>query len=40
MNITLYHGSKKIIEKSIYGVGNKRNDYGLGFYCTQDLDFS
>ena len=37
MNITLYHGSKKIIEKPIYGLGNKRNDYGLGFYCTQDL---
>lgn len=40
MNITLYHGSNKIIEKPIYGQGNKRNDYGLGFYCTSDLDLA
>ncbi len=34
--ITLYHGSQKIIEKPVFGIGNNKNDYGLGFYCTQD----
>ena len=23
-----------------YGVGNSRNDYGLGFYCTQDVELA
>ena len=31
----LYHGSDKIIDKPIYGVGRKNNDFGLGFYCTE-----
>mgnify|MGYP003303523346 CR=1 FL=1 len=34
MKRILYHGSPNIIEKPIYGFGNKQNDYGLGFYCT------
>lgn len=38
--ITLYHGSPKIIEKPIYGVGNFKNDYGLGFYCTEAEELS
>ena len=33
----LYHGSENIIEKSIYGYGKKYNDYGIGFYCTEDM---
>ena len=33
----LYHGSKDIIEKPIYGQGKKYNDYGLGFYCTDNI---
>ena len=32
--IIIYHGSHNIIEKPKYGLGNKNNDYGLGFYCT------
>ena len=32
----LYHGSDKIIEKPIYGAGRKNNDFGLGFYCTEN----
>lgn len=32
----LYHGSKSIIEKPIYGEGKLHNDYGRGFYCTED----
>ncbi len=33
----IYHGSTQIIEKPIWGVGNPKNDYGLGFYCTKDI---
>ena len=32
----LYHGSKDIIEKPQYGSGKLHNDYGKGFYCTED----
>ena len=38
--ITLYHGSTKIIEKPEFGIGNIRNDYGLGFYCTESLELA
>ncbi len=34
-NITIYHGSKQIIETPTFGVGKKTNDFGLGFYCTE-----
>lgn len=37
---TLYHGSKDIIKVPIYGKGKLYNDYGLGFYCTEDLDLA
>ena len=33
--ITLYHGSKKIIETPTFGEGKENNDFGLGFYCTE-----
>ena len=33
--ITLFHGSKKIIEAPTFGEGKKTNDFGLGFYCTE-----
>lgn len=36
----LYHGSKNIIEKPIYGYGKKTNDYGLGFYMTKDINLA
>lgn len=36
----LYHGSQNVIEKPIWGAGRKDNDYGLGFYCTDSLDFA
>jgi len=38
--VTLFHGSTKIIEKPEYGKGNPRNDYGLGFYCTENLELA
>lgn len=31
----IFHGSEKIIETPQFGQGNPRNDYGLGFYCTE-----
>lgn len=33
--ITIYHGSKQIIEEPVFGEGKKNNDFGLGFYCTE-----
>ena len=36
----IYHGSKDIIKKPIYGIGNPKNDYGLGFYCTENLELA
>jgi len=36
----LYHGSHIIVETPAYGVGNPRNDYGLGFYCTESLELA
>lgn len=36
----LYHGSKDIIEKPIYEQGKKYNDYGLGFYCTDNIELA
>ena len=37
---TIYHGSVKIIEQPQYGAGRKDNDYGLGFYCTEDIELA
>jgi len=36
----IYHGSSDIIKKPVYGVGNPRNDYGLGFYCTHENELA
>ena len=38
--LTLYHGSQKIIRTPVFGEGNPRNDYGLGFYCTESLELA
>lgn len=38
--ITIYHGSKQIIEKPTFGEGKKHNDFGLGFYCTESNDLA
>ena len=38
--ITVYHGSPKIIERPVFGVGNPNNDYGLGFYCTESAELA
>ncbi|MCR5796731.1 MAG: DUF3990 domain-containing protein [Eubacterium sp.] len=36
----LYHGSDKVISKPLYGFGKKNNDYGQGFYCTEDIELA
>lgn len=38
--ITIYHGSKDLIEKPEFGKGKPYNDYGLGFYCTESIDLA
>jgi len=38
--VEIYHGSKTIIKKPIFGEGNPKNDYGLGFYCTHEIELA
>lgn len=38
--ITIYHGSVKNINNPIFGEGKKSNDFGLGFYCTQNISLA
>lgn len=40
MDVTLYHGSRQVVKEPRCGFGNPRNDYGLGFYCTQSFDLA
>ena len=36
----IYHGSENIIYSPCFGAGNPKNDYGKGFYCTEDKELS
>lgn len=36
----IYHGSQMIVRRPEFGKGNPRNDYGLGFYCTAEIDLA
>ena len=36
----LYHGSKEIIEKPTLRGGKESNDYGYGFYCTENIELA
>lgn len=36
----LYHGSPEIVQKPEYGKGKPYNDYGIGFYCTENEDLA
>ena len=40
MKKCIYHGSVNIIKKPIFGYGKIHNDYGLGFYCTEDIELA
>ncbi len=39
-NLLLYHGSTEIIKKPFLAGGKTDNDYGQGFYCTQDKNLA
>lgn len=36
----IYHGSNNIVEKPRFGQGYVHNDYGRGFYCTDDKELA
>ena len=36
MEKIIYHGSDHMIEKPKFGYGKPYNDYGVGFYCTEN----
>ena len=38
--IIIYHGSECIVKVIDYRYSNPHNDYGVGFYCTKDLDLA
>ena len=38
--ITIYHGSERVIEKPVLGMGKRNNDFGLGFYCTESEELA
>lgn len=38
-NITIYHGSPHIVAP-VFGGGKANNDYGRGFYCTENLELA
>ena len=40
MEKILYHGSEHIIEKPEWGKGALTNDYGKGFYCTENIELA
>lgn len=39
-HLTVYHGSKQIVEIPTFGLGRNNNDFGLGFYCTESSDLA
>ncbi|MDO4938600.1 MAG: DUF3990 domain-containing protein [Lachnospiraceae bacterium] len=38
--LTIFHGSEKIIETPVFGEGKTNNDFGLGFYCTESEELA
>lgn len=38
--LIIYHGSKDIIEKPYYHGDKVHNDYGFGFYCTENIELA
>lgn len=39
-DFVLYHGSNHIIERPIFGKGKTWNDYGQGFYTTENIELA
>lgn len=40
MKKIIYHGSESIIESPTFGKGALHNDYGRGFYCTEEIELA
>ena len=40
MGTILYHGSEYLIENPKFGKGSLHNDYGKGFYCTENIELA
>lgn len=38
--MTIYHGSQNELSAPTFGQGKPYNDYGLGFYCTKNLELA
>lgn len=38
--LVLYHGSDHVIERPMLGLGREHNDFGRGFYCTEDPELA
>ena len=38
--IEIYHGSKEVVKTPLFSIGKPYNDYGSGFYCTQDFELA
>lgn len=36
-DLIIYHGSQQIVEPPKFGISRKYNDYGQGFYCTENI---
>ena len=39
-DLVIYHGSQQIVESPEYGIGKIYNDYGQGFYCTENIELA
>lgn len=39
-DIIIYHGSQQIVEMPAFGMGKTYNDYGQGFYCTENIELA
>lgn len=39
-DIMIYHGSQQIVATPQFGIGKKYNDYGQGFYCTENVELA
>ena len=38
--LTIYHGSQQIVQAPQHGIGKTYNDYGQGFYCTENNELA
>ena len=39
-SMIIYHGSQQIVEVPQFGIGKEHNDYGRGFYCTENKELA